>query len=138
MPKEKQKFEVGLKAFIIKKNSLLIVQDSKTSKWEVPGGRIDKGEENSPIEKILFRELNEELGEDFKIKLGPIFTSWIRATQKGFLFLVGWIAWYQRGEIKLSPEHIRYQWVDEKSWQKIDLFSDYKDEKAIGEFWKKI
>lgn len=53
-----QRFNVGVKAAIIKDNKLLLVKHATKGFWDVPGGRID-GDES--IQETLRRELAEEL-----------------------------------------------------------------------------
>ena len=56
-------FEVGLKAFLVREGRLLLVRERIGERlWELPGGRFDGGEEQTPPVEILRRELREELG----------------------------------------------------------------------------
>ena len=62
-----QTFEVSLKAFIVRDGRALLVREADTGFWELPGGRIDIGEEQLAHEAILARELAEELGPEFQV-----------------------------------------------------------------------
>ena len=62
-----QTFEVSLKAFIVRDGRALLVREADTGFWELPGGRIDIGEEQLAHEAILARELAEELGPGFQV-----------------------------------------------------------------------
>ena len=64
------------KAFIIKTGNLLLVRKSaddpnQPGKWEVPGGRMDFGEE---VDAHLCREVKEEVG--LQVVPGPPFHIW--------------------------------------------------------------
>lgn len=64
------------KAFIVFNNKLLVVQKSKDDpnvplKWEVPGGRMEEGED---VESHIKREVQEEVGLD--IVPGKPFYIW--------------------------------------------------------------
>ena len=56
---------VSIKALIVKYNKFLIVKDLNDNKWELPGGKVDFGEDPNDT---LIREINEEL--NIKIKMG--------------------------------------------------------------------
>ena len=71
------------------------------------------------FEKILQREVTEELGADFKFKLqGFLFPSrvypFVKAEEFGIqgIMLLVFAADYVGGEIKLSNEHSEYFWFD--------------------------
>jgi len=135
-----QNFHVGLKAFIDKDKSLLIVRESKKyksgGKWELPGGRINKDEINQTLEKILERELSEELGWSLKVKIGKLFSVWRRMTHPDAkVFLVGFNCIYKNGNIKLSSEHINYVWIKAKEINKYKFADGYKEQ--IIKYFKK-
>ncbi|HRD78724.1 MAG TPA: NUDIX domain-containing protein, partial [Hyphomicrobiaceae bacterium] len=69
MPRAIQRFEVSLKAFIVGADRrALFVREADTGYWELPGGRIDVGEEWQLHEAVLAREITEELGAGFCIE----------------------------------------------------------------------
>ena len=133
MFREIQKFEVSIKGFVIKGSQLLILEEVGNGLWELPGGRIDVGEELELHAAILSREINEELGENFNVEIGPPIVSWVRGKRESCVFLVGRLCRYVRGEIKLSPEHASYAWVTNKSWKRYNFASGYNF--ALEEFW---
>jgi 8-oxo-dGTP pyrophosphatase MutT (NUDIX family) len=70
------KFYFAQKAFVVHENKLLLVRkaDSDPShpgKWEVPGGRMNFGEE---VDEHIKRETREEVG--IEISPGPPFYIW--------------------------------------------------------------
>lgn len=134
MPREIQKFEVGIKAFIVKDNKLLVLKENKDNYqlpecyWEITGGRIDVGEESLPQSEVLLREIKEELGEDLKIEIGAPITTWVRKRKENeFVFLVGYICYYKSGEIKLSEEHTEYRFVNNEEWKSLNLAPGYHE-----------
>jgi len=140
MAKQHQNFHVGLKVFINKNNSLLIVRESEKyksgGKWELPGGRINQDESNKSLETILKRELSEELGRNLKVKIGKLFSVWRRLTHPDAqIFLVGLNCIYENGDVKLSDEHIDYAWIKAKEINKYKFVDGYK--KQIVKYFKK-
>ena len=53
-----QLFQIGIKAIIRNAENQILLLKNKDY-WDIPGGRIDQGED---IETTLLRELNEEIG----------------------------------------------------------------------------
>ncbi|OGD31569.1 hypothetical protein A3C91_04645 [Candidatus Azambacteria bacterium RIFCSPHIGHO2_02_FULL_52_12] len=132
--REIQKFQVGIKAFMVnEKDKLLLMQESR-GVWEIPGGRIDVGEELLPHADILKREIAEELGEGVRYEISRPVTTWVRQNPSGFVFLIGFLCIKKSGDIVLSPEHKACRWVDAQSWQQMPLAPGYHN--AIGQFWK--
>ena len=113
MPRDIQTFEVSLKAFIVHDGRALFVRESDTGYWELPGGRIDVGEEWEPQAVVLAREMREELGADLQITFGPEVATWVRQrpTDGAFLFIVARLGRPVSGEPTLSDEHDALSWV---------------------------
>lgn len=133
-------FQVGLKVMLRKGSKVLLLWMNDDKKWlDLPGGRIDNVEYRTPLEKIIAREIREELGGQVKYILGkPLFH--FRRARRGkhanprFVFLVVYDAQWVAGEIKLSPEHSSYQWVDPKVYKLRRL--DFGQEEEYRAFKK--
>lgn len=88
------------------------VDDELYGQWELPGGRINKGED---IDVALEREIVEELGDNIRYKLDNKFELIGRAKfyfpsiHRSVVFLC-FLSTYQGGDIKLSEEHTEYKW----------------------------
>jgi 8-oxo-dGTP pyrophosphatase MutT (NUDIX family) len=136
MTKEIQKFHVGIKAFVLNgQEELLLLRESSTGQWELPGGRIDVGEELQPQENVLRREFREELGPDVQVKVGPLALTWVRERKPGdFVFLVGRLCRFESGVPTLSEEHDAWAWVAERELAGLDLAHGYRE--ALAEFWR--
>ncbi len=137
MTRKIQTFEVSLKAFIVYDGRLLLVRESDTGYWELPGGRIDVGEEWEPHAAVLAREIREELGEAFRIHTGAEALTWVRQrpVDGAFLFVVGRICRYAGGEPRLSDEHDRLLWVGPNDWQGLKFPADSNYQDALERFW---
>jgi 8-oxo-dGTP pyrophosphatase MutT (NUDIX family) len=113
--REIERFEISLKAFIVKGARVLMVREADTGLWELPGGRIDKGEAWLAFEAILARELAEELGTGFTVAMTDQLVPLMRQRpQDGqhILQLVRLCTWVA-GEPTLSPEHASLAWLTE-------------------------
>ena len=136
MVREIQFFHVGIKAFITKGDQLLMVKGNHVDPhWELPGGRIDVGEELLPAENILRREITEELGPDVRIDVKKPLLTWSRqlANWDKYVYLIGFDCHYVSGDIKLSDEHTDYRWVNKTESLDLDLATGYKE--ALEKFW---
>ena len=132
-----QNFHVGLKAFIERDGKILVVRETVGGLWEIPGGRIDMGEEHVDLHQILLREIHEELGQGFTITIGKVFHTWVRQwTHKaGFVYLTGYRCAYVSGNITISDEHTETRWIDQAETAMLEFAPGYRE--AIEKFWEK-
>lgn len=125
-----QTFEVSLKAFIVSDGKALLVQEADTGFWELPGGRIDVGEERIAHDRILAREMHEELGAEFSIEVTSAAKSFIRQRPVDgvFQFLLVRVCRHVGGEPVLSDEHAAIAWVgpDDLHGLQFPPLSDYE------------
>lgn len=108
-------FQVGLKILLRKGDKILLLRDDQG--LDLPGGRIDNVEYRTPLEKVIAREVREELGGQVKYVLGKSLFHFRRARRQKdahpkFVFLAVYEAEWMAGEITLSFEHSAYEWVD--------------------------
>ncbi|HIP49934.1 MAG TPA: nucleotide exchange factor GrpE [Candidatus Pacebacteria bacterium] len=101
----------------------LVLHDPKTNKflllkrkdgkktWGFAGGTVN-GDEN--ISNTLVREVEEEIGDGVKYSVNGIVHAKRRAAQSGCgeYIKIAYLATYEDGEITLSEEHTKYEWVD--------------------------
>jgi 8-oxo-dGTP pyrophosphatase MutT (NUDIX family) len=138
MPRAIQTFEVSLKAAIFRDGRLLLLQEADTGFWELPGGRIDVGEEWLPHEAIRTREITEELGPTFKVRWFDQSHSWVRQrpTDHVFQVLIAQLARFESGTEQLSTEHRASLWTAPADWSTLTLphLSGYAD--ALTKIWR--
>jgi len=132
-----QTFEVSLKAFVLRDHRLLLVRESDTGYWELPGGRIDVGEEWDSHATVLARELREELGPDLQVDPTAAVITWTRQrpTDGVFQFVVGRVCRYVGGEPVLSHEHDDLRWVGALDWQGLRFPDDSNYDDALTRYW---
>lgn len=131
MSKEKL-FQVGVKALIEDKSGKILVfradttydhPDGVEQYWDIAGGRIKEGQN---VEQALKREIEEETGIT-EIKSFELFTSVIsnheitlgEGIKTGLVLMIYKVTIPEDSEIKLSPEHDKYEWVDKKEAAKL-------------------
>ena len=105
-------YEISIKLLLHHKGKVLILRARKND-IDLPGGRIEKGEERTLLKKLTEREIKEELGSSVRYKVkGSLF--WYRGlSQYGcWVFVVVHEAEYLGGKIKLSKEHKSYEWIN--------------------------
>lgn len=111
---------IGVKGIICDGNKILITQEPQTfvggGKWELPGGKLSHGEESTPLQDILLREIKEELGPDIKVEIGDLVDIIRRPWNKpgcesDMVFLATYECAYRGGKITLSEENCAYRWV---------------------------
>ena len=113
-PRTIQTFEVSLKAALFSDGRLLLLQEADTGYWELPGGRIDAGEERTPHDAILAREIAEELGPRVQFDTTDQAVSFVRQrpTDGVFQFVFVRVCHYRSGALRLSDEHAALAWHD--------------------------
>ena len=106
-------FFVALKIMLWNRGRILILRDTRG--LDFPGGRIDNTEYETPLERIIAREIREELGA-VRYTLGkPAFQYRRYHDQRRMnVFVTVFEATYRSGSITLSDEHISYEWLRPK------------------------
>ena len=127
-------FCVGQKAFIEKDGQVLVLGDP-TEGLDFPGGKIQEGEardgDASSLIEPLKREVREETG--LEIEVGNPFHVWYHEfpkTSRNYgkvVYLVAFKCKYVSGEVRLSEEHNKYQWVNKENYKEVDDGSDFFD-----------
>ena len=128
MPPSIQIFPVSIQAVIARDVALLVVRERVGQLWELPGGRIDAGEELLPPRAVLQRELREELGPEFRCRIGaPVLTFAHAPRHAGRppVFVLGLRCDQPEGEIALSDEHDAWRYVDAQSWRSLPMAPGY-------------
>jgi 8-oxo-dGTP diphosphatase len=133
-----QRFEISLKAFIVRSDGrALILQEADTGFWELPGGRIDVGEEWQAFETTLLREISEELGPQFKIRATGQFVPFmrLRPTDGQHILQLARVCQHVGGEPKLSSEHADVRWLQEPEARDLGYpqQSNYRD--TLPQLW---
>lgn len=106
------KFRLAAKAFIVNDSKLLIVRRSaddvqQPDKWEIPGGRLEPGED--PV-LGLKREIMEEAGIDVEV-LHPFSVRHFTRADGQIVTLIIFLCRALSPEVKLSREHPAFEWV---------------------------
>jgi 8-oxo-dGTP pyrophosphatase MutT (NUDIX family) len=133
-----QRFEVSLKAFIVRDGHALFVREADTGFWELPGGRIDVGEEWQDHTAVLRREISEELGDGVLIEPGTVSITFVRQrpTDLVFQFLVARPCRLLSGTPVLSDEHASLQWVTREQSRSLTFPPDSAYPDAIARLWR--
>jgi len=117
MKRDYAMYQVALKIFLRNGRNVLFLKD-ENRRWDLPGGRIDNVEGKKPLEKILAREVREELGKEVKyeLKLPAVqFRRFIHSHGMYGLITV-YEGVYKGGCIKLSYEHTSFEWLNPKTY----------------------
>lgn len=127
-------YQISIKVLLKKNNKVLILRD-QNDLIDLPGGRVEKKEVKSSFEKVLRREVKEELGSHviFKLK-SPIF--YFRTYSKQYKYWVLIIVHegeYIKGNITLSEEHKSYKWIEKKKVKVVqkDFYKENKEKYMV-------
>jgi len=135
--KNEQLYHIGVKAVIYNpKNHILILKRTGRDYWDLPGGRIQEGEQ---VHDTLYREVREETG---LIALNDIISHGLYLTSIKFPLneqSIGLIFYYhtcritKEDPIILSTEHSDFRWtsVEEARDLLSDDFTNFCDQKGV-------
>lgn len=127
-------FCVGQKVFIEKNGEVLVLGDPIEG-LDFPGGRIEIGEARDGDAMSLSESLRREVREEtaLEIEVGRPFAVWYHEFPVAsrfygkVVYLVGFMCKYVSGNVILSDEHNKYDWVKESNCKSVDDGSDYFD-----------
>ena len=121
---EKFKGFVALKALIERDGKILLVENARDLKWQLPGGRMDTGE--SP-EETLQREIREELS--IETKPVSVFSAGTFKNSKGeeHLYLVYRCEFAgNKDDIQIDEKEVKsFRWIDKKKLDSLDIWPEY-------------
>jgi 8-oxo-dGTP diphosphatase len=105
-------FRLAVKGFIVNEDRLLILKRAsdnpqKPNIWEIPGGRLDLGEDP---QKGLIREIIEETGIDVEI-LFPINIRHFERDDGQIITMLIFLCKSYSNEVSLSKEHVDFEWI---------------------------
>jgi ADP-ribose pyrophosphatase YjhB (NUDIX family) len=110
-------FQIAAKAIVKKDNKILLLK-TKDNHYDFPGGRMDESEVDLSLHEVLKRELKEELGQDFTFDIKEIaFVSkrkYDKDNKENRIIAIFFQVDYISGDILLSDEHERSEWINPK------------------------
>lgn len=127
-------FHVSLKLLLRRGDEVLILRDDN-GLYDLPGGRIDNVEFKVPLDKVIAREVREELGP-VRYKMGKAVFQYraYHEPREIYIFATVYDATYLSGAIRLSDEHSSYQWIKpadfrfaRKDFPDVDVWRAYQE-----------
>ena len=114
-------FVIAVSSFIVKDSKLLLIKRTSGNKhfanaWEIPGGRLEVGED--PIQGVK-REAKEETGIDVEV-LHPLSVKHFVREDGQTVTKLNFLCRALSSDVKLSEEHSVFEWVpNEKSKENL-------------------
>ncbi|MBT0774228.1 NUDIX domain-containing protein [Kineosporia sp. J2-2] len=114
---------VSLKA-VINWNGLVPLLKNERDEWELPGGKLEMGEE---LAVALEREVREELSWD--VEIGKLLTSWVYVIRPDrHVFVVSYSVTYEGGdEPRCSHEHKELKLFRHDQVSDLNMPDPYKE-----------
>jgi ADP-ribose pyrophosphatase YjhB (NUDIX family) len=127
--------KVATKAIIAKDGKILMTRDHKDNAiWDLPGGRINVGED---IENGLKREIIEELGVDIRFK-ALVYSEQLVHTGEGspHLFITCEVTMVDPSQaFKVPSEELaEVKWVDKNTIKELKTYDNCM--RALNAYWK--
>lgn len=124
--------DIPLKALIEKEGKILFVLGADDDNWQLPGGRVNEGEE---LEEAFKREILEELGLDVEPK--SIFDAFLFKSASGknhVVIIYKCEVLNGLGNIKFNDGEIKeIKWVGVKDFEEIKMRNGYR--KVLRKFF---
>ena len=128
----KDAYFVAVKVFLQNEKGELLITKDRFGDWDIPGGRLRENDFDVPLEDVIKRKMQEELGNEALYKLSSpvifmrherneILPSGEREVRR--IFAVGYRADYTGGNIVLGENHKEYKWVNLKTFIPEDYFT---------------
>jgi len=135
-------FRLAVKAFTIKNNKLFVIKracddEQSPNIWEIPGGRLELGED--PVLGLM-REIREETGMYIEVLYPLSVRHFVRDDGQVITMLIFLCKPRRGGQLKLSEEHSEFKWINLKKerekldkffWQEIEVFDELNLEKLL-------
>ncbi len=125
--------KVAQKAIIVHNDKVLLMRDSREVDeiWEIPGGRLNEGEEPKAG---LARELQEELGVACVVHDVVYLEQFFQGNEKENALMIAYTATMLDPEAPfvLPPEEVaEVRWVGKDEWHMMHFFPEYKRALAV-------
>lgn len=115
------KINIRVGAIIKNKNQILLCMIKNTDFWFVPGGRVKTLEST---EEAIIRELNEEIGDNFKLLNSCIFSEnfFIHNNIKFHEFCTYYFAHWKKEQIEIKPSKNEiFKWFDINEIENLNI-----------------
>ncbi|PIN78605.1 hypothetical protein COV16_05765 [Candidatus Woesearchaeota archaeon CG10_big_fil_rev_8_21_14_0_10_34_8] len=124
--------QIGVKAIIQQDNKILLMKRSSKYEhledaWDVPGGRINFGEE--PLEGLK-REIQEETGLELNQVNKILDTSTVFKDNTKHIVRITYFCSVKQGTAKISNEHTNLTWIPITQLNQLN-FKDFLLKKTI-------
>jgi 8-oxo-dGTP diphosphatase len=110
---------------LILKESSNYEDGSNSDKWDVVGGRIEKGQN---FKESLLREIREEAGIEVEIKEPFFVDEWRPKVKEENWQIIGiyFKCTTKSNNIKLSDDHSEFKWINSKEFNNYNLIGNLK------------
>src|SRR3989338_2351556 len=115
--------QIGVKAIIEKDNKILLLKRSEKydhlkDQWDIPGGRINFGEEP---EEGLKREIEEETGLELEEIKQILDASTVFKNEERHIVRITYLCTVKEGTHKTSHEHTHIEWVLKEKLKELGI-----------------
>jgi len=131
-------WKIAVKAFIVHNGKLLSLKrrdndPHQPSVWEIPGGRLETGE--NPYDGLK-REVQEETGLHIEI-LSPLHVHHFKRDDGQYITMIVFYCTTDQMKVDLSEEHTEYAWSSISMAEKHLTPHFHEDLKRFRTFFKK-
>ena len=116
--------QVSIKGFLCRNDKVLFLK-TPTQRWELPGGRVNYGEN---IDDTFHREIKEEVGFE-NVRMGDLINTWSFVNEEinHHFIIFDFEIFTDEDIIRLSDEHTEYKWIGVDEFEKMDMREGHKE-----------
>ena len=126
--------QISIKGLLCRDNKVLLLR-TPADRWELPGGRMNFGED---IEQTFKREIKEEI-EFQDVRIDNLVNTWsftyIRENINYHFIVFDFEIFTDESKIKLSDEHTEYRWFGRNDFKQINMRDGHKE--TLRKYFKK-
>ncbi len=115
--------QIGVKAIIEKDGKILLLKRSEKydhlkDAWDIPGGRINFGEDP---EEGLKREIEEETGLELQEIKQILDASTVFKNEEKHIVRITYLCTVEDGDHNISNEHTHMEWILKEDVKKLEM-----------------
>lgn len=110
--------QVAEQAILFRNDTILLLHHTKRGSYQLPGGRLDQGEDGG---EGLIREIREETGFEMEIDDFTLFATKVIDREHEIKYGVFYVGRTPEGDVTIDHPHNSYTWANRNEVEDLTL-----------------